>query len=216
MKSLKITASIVALLSASCLSASASDLLSLKDTPATLSDINWNGCYFSAGGGATFAKSHVSTAAGNIDLGLSGGNFDGRIGCDRTIGKGILFGVFGELGGLRDVNGTVNAVSGTSIAQRYNWKVGARTGVEIGNAMPYVLAAFTHEDVEISGPTKGLDGGTVGAGVEIKIPDSNWRIALEGSYSVFEDANLLVAGNKFKASNDEEKIGLRLSWYPKF
>jgi len=182
MKSLKITASIVALLSASYLSASASDLLSLKDVPATLSQVNWTGAYASVGAGGVFTNANSSgtgvsggtTIVTGGDAALSGFLGDLRLGYDASYGGGLI-GIWGDVSYERD-KGSSNSIplaglTGTTAEAHLGYSAGLRIGRTFGTGLIYALAGYQGQHVtdKALNFSTDLHGGIAGIGIEQEI-----------------------------------------------
>jgi len=206
-------ASVLALIVASAGVGHAADMYSsgsFKD-PITgaVSSINWDGTYASVGVSAVFGDSKASAPNdGSIDLGLAGARFDGRIGYDRTVLPGWLLGIYGEVGHSKDVSGSVLT---SSFGEGWTYGAGIRAGREFGNALIYGLVGYVHQDVSFSGPTDGLAGIKLGGGIEVMMKDvcPHCFVALEGSWSGFEDSKNVSLGSPVTFSNKEEQVGLR-------
>jgi opacity protein-like surface antigen len=151
---------------------------------------------------------HAGTSMANTALGLDGMSLDGlggesqtpsfgvRAGVDFAVPNSIVFvGAFGTYT-MQNVEFSISDGDETfKAALKNSWSVGGRAGVVLGNAKPYILAAYRQTEVEWtnlgpgfpSGPT--LKGYDLGAGMSYAI-NKDIDIGVEGIWTKYKNVTL--------------------------
>jgi hypothetical protein len=124
----------------------------------------WSGCGVGLQGSWTIAQLDIGAPIGISSEGLVPGAI---VNCDAKLGASpLLVGVYASygyaMGDLKDIGANSDL------------SLGARTGVVLGNAMPFLSAAWSRLDTD-GGHT---DGFKMGLGLEIVLPDApGWSLA---------------------------------------
>jgi len=180
-------------------------------------------CQFGVQVGGSIASTQLSDATDSIDgAGARSTRPDAgaRIGCDLPVGTAFKVGAFGEWN-YQDVAFSVTSGPfGFSGALGNSYSVGARAGVMVGSAFPYVLIAWTHSDANWSvsapfsltgsGLPTSFQGTTYGGGIEIPLRDTPLSLALETRWTRYNAEAIGASGVDLRP--DQLQGMLRLNW----
>jgi outer membrane immunogenic protein len=176
---------------------------------------NWSGCYIGAHAGAGIADTQASIGGLSADgLGSQGAIGGLHIGCDLQVPESpIVVGAFGDYtwssAEFKVDPGILKATLDDS------WAVGARAGVAIGNALPYILAGWTQSKSSIQAlgtsiASHDFSGWFGGAGIELRFEQMpNLTLGLEYRYVQFDSETI---GGLVKLEPDEHQAMLRANW----
>lgn len=148
------------------------------------------GFHIGVQGGVSFANTEVSAGGLGIDgLGAEGSFAGIHVGLDYQLpGSAVVLGVFGDYSWQKVEFSVTPALLNASLEETYT--IGARAGVVVGNAMPYLLVGYTSAETaasflgtSVSSPT--LTGWTAGGGIEFDVAP-NVMLALEARYTRFD------------------------------
>lgn len=165
-------------------------------------------------GGMSMANTELSVGPLGIDgLGAEGMVAGVHVGADYQIpGSAVVVGAFADYS-WQDVEFSVSPnLFSASLKETYT--LGARAGVVVGNAMPYLLAGYTSAETgaEFLGvaiaDTPTLTGWTFGGGIEFDVAPS---IVLAGEYrhTKFDTENI---GGVVNLDTDQSTFLARLSY----
>lgn len=155
--------------------------LSTKDSRDGYADRkSWAGFYVGADVG--YEASELSVEGTPLSLGGGGAFAAFRAGYDvQPGGRPLVFGAFGAIGTTELEYNAVDA------EVDFFYEVGARAGIAIGNALPYVFAGYQWRDFgEVSNVDLNLDGWFGGAGIELAL-GGGFSTKIEGRYSLREE-----------------------------
>jgi len=150
--------------------------------------------YIGAHAGASLANTALNVPGGSLVDGLGAESkepvFGARTGMDLQLPGSVVFlGPFATYT-VQDVK--FSAIGGAFNASLKNsWSVGGRAGVTMGNAKPYVLAAYRQTDMEWTNLGPGfpaaptLKGYDLGAGISYAI-DKNLDLGIEGIWTKYQ------------------------------
>jgi len=142
---------------------------------------SWAGFYVGADVG--YETSELSVDGTPFSLGGGGALAALRAGYDvQPGGRPLVLGAFGAVGTTELEYNSVDAEVDVF------YEVGARAGIAIGNALPYVFAGYQWRDFgDVGGEALNLDGWFGGAGIELAL-GGGFSTKIEGRYSLREES----------------------------
>lgn len=164
-------------------------------------------------GGMSMANTELSAGGLSIDgLGAEGTVAGIHVGADYQLpGSAIVVGAFADYN-WQDVEFSISPVLSASLKESYT--LGARAGVVVGSAMPYLLVGYTSAETsaEFGGVsvanTPTLTGWTWGGGIEFDVAPN---IVLAGEYR-FTKFDTETIGGFVNLDTDQHTAMVRLSY----
>lgn len=164
-------------------------------------------------GGMSMANTELSAGGLSIDgLGSEGMVAGIHVGADYQLpGSAIVVGAFADYN-WQDVEFSITPVLSASLKESYT--LGARAGVVVGSAMPYLLVGYTSAETsaEFGGAsvadTPTLTGWTWGGGIEFDVAPN---IVLAGEYR-FTKFDTETIGGFVNLDTDQQTFLARISY----
>lgn len=158
--------------------------------------VPYQGVYLGVQAGVVNVNTEVAASGLAID-GLAGSSaiYGAQVGYDRRFGK-VVLGVFGE---FNKADAKFEVSPGLLSAKLGNqWTAGARAGLVVNGALPYVFVGHTWSETDIafggtSISSKNIQGWTGGAGIDLAVRDG-WVAGLRYAYTRFDNEDLLGLG----------------------
>jgi len=168
-------------------------LLGLTEAAAADGPKSWTGVYAGLHGGYDTGNIAITAGPFGIDgLSANGFAYGLHAGADyQFAGTPIVVGVIGDYTWSNAKFTVSPGILSAGIDTQ--WAIGARAGVAMGIALPYVLVTYTEADAKASllgtGVTQTLKGWQFGGGVELALTP-NVSVAAEYRYTAFRDVDL--------------------------
>lgn len=170
------------------------------------------GCHVGVQAGYGIGSTQLSQGGGTID-GVGSRTVDGlaglAAGCDAKIGNSpFVVGAFGDYTWGKDTFSASFGGPSFTASLSDHWSLGARLGLQVGSALPYVLVAYEHAKADL-GSISSFHGLAWGGGIEIPVAK---QISLALEVRDIRYTEETETGSGIKVKPEEVTAMVRLNW----